>query len=221
MAAVRVQPGYGETLPALLRRTRGIPERRTLAAFGVLAALVVVALFALRDPLDGKTQRVHAAKPVFNTLYTAGLVQPVAPQGDEYQRYEARRGPLDIAVTVRPLALPAYKGDVSGVLPVTMERHIDTLQGDIPGFAVTDEGKARVNKAPGYQVGFTYGTPDRPSTGRDVLVLPPEEPGVREGVIITLRQSRGPARPGAKGKALVKAMKSAFRSFKFGADRDD
>jgi hypothetical protein len=218
---VRVQPGYGETLPALLRRTRGIPERRTLAAAGVVAVLLVVAFLLLRDPLDGKTQRVHASKPVFNTLYAKGLVKPVAPRDDEFQRYEAARGPLRLSVTIRPFELPAYEGDVSGVLPVYMERHMAGLKRSLPGFAVADEGKARVNKAPGYQVGFRFGSPDRPSTGRDVLVVPEEQPGVREGVIITLRQTRGRARPGPKGKALIKAMKSAFRSFKFGADRDD
>ena len=218
---MHVQPGYGETLPALLRRTRGIPERRTLAAAGALAALLVVAYLLIHDPLDGKTQRVHESKPVFNTLYAKGLVHPVTPKADEYQRYEARRGPLAIAVTIKPLQLPAYRGDVSGVLPVFMEHHIASLRRGLPGFAVTDEGKARVNKAPGYQVGFTYGTRDRPSTGRDVLVVPAERPGVREGVVITLRQTRGRTRPGAKGQALVKAMRSAFRSFKFGADRDD
>lgn len=218
---MRVQPGYGETLPALLRRTRGIPEQRTLAAAAALAVLLVVAYLLVHDPLDGKTQRVHDRPPVFNTLYAKGLVHPVAPKGDEYQRYEAHRGPLRLEVTIRPLILPAYKGDVSGLLPVFMERHMAGLKRALPGFTVTDEGKARVNTAPGYQVGFTYGGADRPSTGRDVLVVPPEEPGVRKGVIITLRQTRGRNRPGAKGQALVKAMRSAFRSFKFGSDRDD
>ena len=42
--------------------------------------------------------------------------------------------------------------------------------------------RARVNKAPGYQVGFSYGTVRRPSTGRDVLVVPEERPGVRDGL---------------------------------------
>jgi hypothetical protein len=42
---------------------------------------------------------------------------------------------------------------------------------------------------------------------------------VRQGVLITLRQTRGRHRLGAAGQALIGAMKSTFRSFKFGADR--
>ncbi|MEA2295364.1 MAG: hypothetical protein QOE86_3003 [Solirubrobacteraceae bacterium] len=216
---MRVQPGYGETLPALLRRTRGIPERRTVAAAAALAALLVLAYLLLRDPLQGKTELVHTAKPVFNTLYRKGLVHPVRPLGDEYQRYEVQRGKLRITVTVRPLELPPYKGDAAGLLPVYMEQHMTGLAHQLPGFAVLDEGKARVNKAPGYQVGFKYGTRAHPSTGRDVVVVPPAMPGVRQGVLITLRQTRGRHRLGAAGQALIGAMKSTFRSFKFGADR--
>jgi hypothetical protein len=213
--------GRAETLPAILERRRGIPQRHTLTAAAIVVALGVAAFLLLRDPLQGKAQRVHASAPVFNTLYNADLVHPVKPQGDEYQRYEAHHGKLDIAVTVRPLLLPPYKGDVAGLLPVFTERRIVDLARRYPGFKVLDEGKARVNKAPGYQVGFSYGSRARPGTGRDVFVIPFEKPGVRRGVIISLRQERGPHRPGAAGKALVTAMKSTFRSFKFGSDRND
>jgi hypothetical protein len=218
---MRVRPGFGETLPALLRRTRGIPERRTLIGAGVVAVALVIAFLVLYDPLDGRTQRVHDTRPVFNTLYLKGVVEPVAPKGDELQRYEAHHGRLDLSVTVRPLRLPAYQGDVAGLLPVFMERHMRGLAARLPGFQVTEEGKARLNKAPGYQVAFTYGTARRPSQGRDTIVVPDQQPGVRDGVVVSLRQARGPHPPDAAGKEVAAAMRSAFRSFKYGADRDD
>ena len=217
---IRVQPAYGETLPALLQRTRGIPERRTVLVAFALAALVVVAILVLRDPLQGKTQLVHRSAPVFNMLYPKGRVKVVAPQGAEYQRFEAARGDrVRLAVTVSPLRLPAYRGDVAGLLPVVMERHVAQLARSHPGFKLLDEGKARVNKAPGYQVGFAYGTKAHPSTGRDVMVVPVELPNVRQGVLISLRQTLGPHRAGPAAQALIGAMKSVFRSFKFGPDR--
>jgi hypothetical protein len=216
-----VRPGFGETLPALLRRRHGIPERTTLLAAGALALLLVVAFLLLRDPLQGRTQRVHRPAPVFNTLYKPGLVRPVAPRGDELQRYEAGRNRLQVRFTVRPLRLPAYRGDVAGLLPVYIDRHVRELAAALPGFEVTFEGKARVHGAPGYQVAFRYGTADRPTTGRDVIVVPPEEPGARDGALLAFRQTRGRARPGARGLELVAAMRSTFRSFMYGADRDD
>src|SRR4051794_20015288 len=77
---MQTKPAYGETLPALLQRRFGVPERRTLIGFGVLVVLLVVAVLVLRDPLGGRKQVVHEAKPVFNTLYREGLVTPAKPR---------------------------------------------------------------------------------------------------------------------------------------------
>ena len=216
-----VRPGYGETLPALLRRRHGIPERTTLLTAGALALVLVVGFLLLRDPLDGRTKRVHRPAPVFNTLYLKGVVRPVGPRGRELQRYEARHGAVRVALSARPLRLPAYSGDVAGLLPVSMDRHVAALAAALPGFQVTGEGKARVHGAPGYQVAFRFGTEDRPSTGRDVIVVPPDEPGVRDAIVLAFRQARGRQRPGAAGLKVIAAMRSTFRSFMYGADRDD
>jgi hypothetical protein len=214
---MQTKPGYGETLPTLLQRRFGIPERRTLIGFGVLVALIVVAVLLLRDPLGGRTQAVHEARPVFNTLYRAGLVTPAKPRPGELQRFTARQGPVRLTMTVRTLRLPAYRGDVAGLLPVYAERHIARLSSAIPGFAATSEGKARVQGAPGYEINYRTA---HGATGRDVIVVPPDEPGVRDGLLVSLRQT-GRTQGRAAAIKVVTAMRSTVRSLKFGADRDD
>jgi hypothetical protein len=218
---VLLQPEFGETLPALLRRRRGIPERRTWLAAAAVVVALLVAYGLLHDPLDGKTQVVHRGKPEFNVLYTPGAIRPVAPRRGELQRYVGRRGPLRVEVAVRPLRLPAYRGDIAGMLPVYSTTYAASLAARLPRFEVTGEGRARVQGAPGYEVAFRFGPPDDRTTGQDVLVVPPDEPGARDGAIISYRERRGGVQPGARTKAVLKAARSAFRSFKFGTDRDD
>lgn len=214
-----VRPGFGETLPELLVHRRGVPVRPTLTVAAALAVAIVVVALVLRDPLDGKRQVVYRGDPVFNVLYGPGIHR-AKPEPGELVRLQADRGAVHLAVTVRPLRLPAYGGDVSGVLPIVATRRTRGLARRTPGFDQIAEGKARVNKAPGYQVGFDYGDRRRRGYGLDVLVVPPEMPGVRDGLVIGLRQLRGPRRPPEAGRRLTAAMRSAFRSLKFGADRE-
>ncbi len=220
MSGTRLRPGAGETLPELLERTRGVPPRRTWLAALAVAALAVVAFLLLRDPLHGKRQLVHRGPPVFNVLYGPDI-RVASPQAGELVRLQAARGRVRVAVSVRRLRLPAYRGEVSGVLPIVATRHARELARTTPGFHQVAEGKARFNLAPGYQVAFTYGDRTRRGYGVDALVVPPEEPGVRDGLVISLRQLRGPTRPPEAGRRLTLAMRSVYRSVKFGADRDD
>jgi hypothetical protein len=215
-----VKPGLGETLPALLERRRGIAPRTTLLATAALVVAGIVVYLLVRDPLEGRTQIVHREAPVFNTLYEKGVVHPVEPREDELQRFEARRGDLRLAVTVRPLELPPYQGELTGTLPMYAERHIRDLQGLLPNFELTGEGKARVQRNPGYQVLFRYGDPERPASGTDVFVFPEDfEPEVRDGVIVTFRHEGGPRAKGEPGHREVRAMRSTFRSFAYGTGR--
>ena len=116
---MRLRPEFGETLPQLLRRRYGIPERRSWLGAGVVVVLLVVAFLLVHDPLDGKAQLVHRSAPVFNTLYTPGAVRPAKPRAGELQRYVGRRGPLRVEVAVRRLRLPPYQGDLAGALRCT------------------------------------------------------------------------------------------------------
>lgn len=210
----------GESLPALLERRWGIPRRTTLLATGALVvATVLVYLLFIRDPFYGRDQYVHRKPPVFNVLLTPGVVERVAPRPGEFVRLHARQGPVRASATVRPLRLPAYRGDVSGLLPVYTDGRTRRLARSVPNFEVTLDGKARVHAAPGYQVGFSYGSPAFPREGVDIIVIPPEMPRARDGVILSYRAVRPAGRLPPRQRRVIRAMRSAFRSFEFGPDR--
>lgn len=215
-----VDARFGESLPALIERRRGIAQRTTLAAVAaVLAAAVLVYWLVLRDPLDGKDQYVRTRAPVFNVLLTPGIVHRVRPRPGELLRLRARRGPVLATATVRRLRLPAYRGDVAGLLPVFTDAYTRRLAAATPGFHLLADGKARVHTAPGYQVGFGFTSQAGAGQGIDILTVPPELPGVRDGVILSYREIRPPGRIRPRLRAVLKAMRSAFRSFEFGPDR--
>ncbi len=56
--------------------------------------------------------------------------------------------------TVRPMTLPPYRGRSSGFLPLFATFHIDDLREREAGFRLVEEGKARINLVPGYEVVF-------------------------------------------------------------------
>jgi len=180
-------------------------------ALALAAAGVAVALGG------GKESFVHRGGPVFNGLYDAEAVDRLAPRPGELLRLRGRTRPgLRAEVSVRRLALPPYRGDVAGAFPLYADGHIRALRARFGGFDLLDEGKTRVSKAPGYQVGFRAGRPGARLEGRDLLAV--AESGQREGVIIALRQSR--SRPLVeRDRDDLKAVRSAFRSLAFGTGR--
>jgi hypothetical protein len=211
-----LRPGFGPSLPTLLRERLGIAPRTTLIVAAALALLAAVAAVGVVVASDER-QLVHEDDPVFNLLYDGGRLKEVEPRGDELVRLEGRAGRAWTAVTVRPLRLPPYRGDVAkGLLPVHAELHLQGLRERDPGLVVRDEGRSTVNDSPGYQLAYTTG--DRPRTlWREIFVVPDEE-APREGVVLAF-QTRRPAKLAAAGTELVEAAKSAFRSFRFGTDR--
>ena len=58
------------------------------------------------------------------------------------------------SIVVEPLELPAYKGDVGGILPIVAARELDALKQRFPDLEPVEEGKARINKAAGYSLSF-------------------------------------------------------------------
>ena len=211
-----VLPEYGPTGPELIRRRLGPRARRGLAAGVAVVALALAVLIATRSG-DGLTTLEHRSAPVFTLLHPAGQVRRVEPATGELVRLRSRRGPLEITVTVRRLALPPYSGSVSGFLPVYADRHVRELAAQVPGFTLLADGKARVNDAPGYQVRYRSGSAARPTTGIDILVVP--EDGRRDGVILRSLQTHPPRPLDEPERDLVKATRKAFRSFRFGLDR--
>jgi hypothetical protein len=211
-----VLPEYGPTGPELVRHRLGARARRALAAAAAVVVLALALLIATQSG-DGLTTLEHRSAPVFTLLHPAQQVRRVEPASGELVRLRSRRGPLEITVTMRRLALPAYSGSVSGFLPVYADRHARALAAEAPGFIARTDGKARVNDAPGYQLRYRTGSDARPTIGIDIFVVP--EDGRRDGVILRYRQTNPPRALEEPERDLVKATRKAFRSFRFGLDR--
>jgi hypothetical protein len=178
----------------------------------------VVAGIVVGTRIAAEQQLVHEGDPVFNLLYDDAVLREVEPQGAELVRLEGRRGRVFVAVAVRPLRLPPYRGDVAkGLLPVEAERYMTRLSERDPTFVLRDEGRSTVNDSPGYQFGYRTGTPGAYTFWREIFVVPDEE-APRLGVVLTFenRKPKGIEKP---ARRFIATAKSAFRSFRFGTDR--
>ncbi|MGZ8634693.1 MAG: hypothetical protein ACXWZZ_12695, partial [Solirubrobacteraceae bacterium] len=123
----RHRPTLRELVAPLPRRAR-----RALAA---LAALVVVAIVVLALGAEGRgPQFVHRVAPEFNFAY-GSVLKRERPQDGEYVRLVRRRGDVFVqSFAVEPLRLPAYDGDVGGILPIVADARIAELRRRHPGF---------------------------------------------------------------------------------------
>ena len=213
-----VRPEFGPTLPALLRERAGVPPRATIAGVVVLVVLAGIVAVLVRPGTPGDTQLVHEGEPVFNMLYTADQLDRAEPRAGELVRFEGERGDQRVEVTVRPLELPPFEGDVShALLPTFATRHEQRLSEEYDGFTLTEEGRARVGGSPGYEVSFQAGPESERTFGSDVMVVPGED-DASGAVLISFRRVAGSA-IGKDERELVNAARSTFRSFVYGRDR--
>jgi len=212
-----LRPGYGPALPSLLRDRFGIAPRTTLIAAAVVAVVAAGAiLLAVRAAAE--KQLVHEGEPVFNLLYDDDVLREADPRPGELVRLQGRRGRVSVAIAVRPLRVPPYRGDVAkGLLPLAAERHLIALRERDPTFVIRDEGRSTVNDSPGYQVAYRTGEPGSYTYWREIFVVPDEE-APRLGVVLSF-ENRRPNRISAAAAEFVATGKSAFRSFRFGTDR--
>jgi hypothetical protein len=212
-----VRPEFGPSLPALLRERFGVSERVTIA---LVVLLVVVAGFVavvVRPGDPGDTHYVYEGDPVFNVSYSSDALDRVEPRDDELLRLEGERGPQSVTITVRPLSLPAFDGDVSHAgLPVYASGHEERLRAATPGFEFVGEGRARVGGSPGYEIEFRSGPPDARTFGSDVMVVQGED-DADGAVLLSLRRTvTGPLSEDDRRFSTV--VRSAFRSFAYGRD---
>ncbi|HEV2061356.1 MAG TPA: hypothetical protein VGR12_00775 [Solirubrobacteraceae bacterium] len=213
----QLRPGFGPSLPALVHARFGIAPRTTvIALLALVLALGTAALAAwwlARDP-----QLVHRGDPVFNLVYDDDALRVAEPEGDQLVRLEGRRRRVSVSIDIRPLSLPAFDGDVAkGLLPVQAELYVQQLRERHPHFVLREEGRSTVNESPGYQVVYRTGPPGDRHHWREIFVVPDEE-APRSGVVIRFENDR-PARLRPREAKLVKAAKSAYRSFNFGTER--
>jgi hypothetical protein len=210
-----IRADVGPTLPALVRRRLGIPPAVTLAVAAVVAAAAIALIvWVLTRPPGTGMQVFHRGAPVFNLLHSPALHRAKAREG--------RRGKLSVEVVVRPLDLPPYRGDVThGLLPAYADGFIQTQRRELPGMVLTQEGRARVNNAVGYEIGFQSVIPDASRTvGRDVLLVPDDPKEAKGHVTLSLRQVKPGGAKLTKGERnLAYLSRKAYRSFRFGTER--
>jgi hypothetical protein len=205
-------------LPDLARARFGWRERATIVALVALVAVAAIALLVVRPQVDRYTHYVHHGAPAtFNLVYDHTRLHRVAPQSSELVRLEGRRGRTEVAIAVAPLRLPPAQGDVAhGLLPVFASHHVDALRARLDPFSLRQEGRARVNGAPGYEVRFTTGRDGRKTFGNDLMILPTEEESSGALLVTARRTITGSLKIGNRETSLFNAAAKAYRSFKYG-----
>jgi hypothetical protein len=214
-----VRPDAGPTLPELLRP---LPRVARAAVWGGLGALVLVAAWlGLGGAAPAEEHVVVRGERTFNLVH-GGSFTPAAAPGALLVLERAREDGLFLdGLTVRPLALPAYRGAASGTLPLVAGERLAALRRRLPRFSPGNpvEGRTRVNAAPGYQLTYAFRRGGRTIYARDVLLVP-EAPGERRGVLLELRTTSAAGTPNANRVGATGALRLPLRSFRFGTERD-
>jgi hypothetical protein len=211
-----LRPEFGPSLSELVSGRFSVSRRAV--AIGAVVALVVLAVVIKVVTDDGREQLTVHGNPDFNVVYDPGSLHRAAPHPGEVMRLEGHSSHVDVAVTARHANLPPYPGDViGGQLPLYTTQYTERLKKRLPDFVMGDEGKARLNQAPGYQIAYTSGAPGNRTFWREVYIMPAADQA-DQTVVLQMRQTFS-GRAGRRARALLKATKKAFRSFRFGTRR--
>jgi hypothetical protein len=213
-----VREEFGPTLPELVGRRLGVRPRivwLVLAAIGAVA-VVVVAWLALRPDPNESTVVVH--EPVTYNLIYPDALRKVAPRSGETLRLESRSG-LPQSFVVHTLRLAPYKGDVTAAMTILSSTLIPQMRAQYTDFVWRGDGRVNINKQPGYQIIFQARVDGRTTYGRRVLLVAKPDPPPREGVDLTILAARSPSVPNLDSVGATGALKTAYRSFRFGTDR--
>lgn len=221
MSSLPVKPELGPTLPTLAAPYwRRLPAAARVALIA-LAALVVLALAwrVLGPAGDSGETDVVVAEPVAFNLRFGGTLERVKATGEQSLALESRDdGEVTQAFAVEPLRLPAYRGLAAGALPVYAESVKRRIDGAYDDAVVVQEGRTRINEVPGYELIFAArNEQDRRVYGRWVMMLP-DEPGARDGVMLQLSARWGARVPNADALGDQGQLKLPLRSFRFGTE---
>jgi hypothetical protein len=188
MATVPLKPEYRPTLAELLLpRWRRVSRAARLLTVAGIAALAVVAAAVVLTFLPAHLS--YGGQVPFSFNYR-GLYRTAPGQG-ELVRIVRRTpgGALKDSFAVRSLQLPAYRGGLSGELPLFATGYIRRLSSMYTGFRLRGEGKAKVAAGlAAYNIFYTAVVNGSMMYGRDFLLLA-ERSGGRRGVDIAMLTS--------------------------------
>ncbi|MDA0183323.1 hypothetical protein OJ997_23640 [Solirubrobacter phytolaccae] len=200
-----------EHRPTLQEELKGLPSRSRWVAIAILALLVLAAaVLLLRGSTEDGTRTVVREPIAFNLRYPDSM-QRVE---DDTLFHLQREGKDDFIV--EPLELPAYEGDVGGVLPIEASREIDRLKERFPDLEPVEEGKVRINRVAGYSLAFRASR--KPRLYGRVVLLPEPVPGARTGVKLLLLATPGGGANKARDVGTTGELKTPYRSFRFGTE---
>jgi hypothetical protein len=197
-----VKAEFEPTLPQLLAPRIDSLPRIALRVAGVLVVLVVAAvvLIALRnrDPVYS-----HRGPPAtFSTSYSRAMtLEPTPPGALMLLEQRSKSGFLLAWFEITTLHLPAYNGEVSGLLPVVAINFRHRLMASDPTVIPQSEGRTRINFVPGYT--FTYQrTINRTVYWGRYVFITPHLTGDREGLLISMLTDIPPLTAAAKAAAV-------------------
>ena len=211
-----LRPEFGPTLPELLSRRLSVSRRAITVAAVVLLVLVVAAIkIALGI---GRATITVDGSPAFSVVYKTAQLHKAKLRPGEVLRLQGKRKHVSVLLTARRLVLPPFHGDVvGGQLPLYSTTYQDQLKAQLPQFALTDEGKSRINTAEGYELGYQSGPNGHRTYWREIFLLPDTTRG-DQIVVLRLGQTFS-GKTGPRDRALVAAAKQAYQSFRFGSRR--
>lgn len=215
-----VKPEFRPTLPDLVGpRWRRLSRTARIVVVGVLAAFAGAILGAIvvggheDDPL------VVRGPVAFNLIYDRRQLERTTPAPGDALLLRTKAGDPDPeSFAVRPITIPAYRGDASGALPIVAARLIDEMRAADSSFVLRSEGRARINRQPGYQIQWQAERGGRTTYGRRTLLFP-DEPGAREGADITILGARSGRLAKVDDVGSNGPTKLPYRSFRLGTER--
>jgi hypothetical protein len=214
-----------EHRPTLREELAPLPAPARWAVLGVLVLLiagVAIALLGGGTSADGRV--IVRERPIAFNLRVPPGMNELPPAAGEWVHLE-RKG--QDSIVVQPLDLPAYKGDVGGILPVVAARELDALEKRFPDLEPVEEGKARINKAAGYSLSFRVSRSPRqygrlvllPQPASEAVASPPGETvGARDGVKLLLLATPQGGAAKATDVGTRGQLKTPYRSFRFGTE---
>lgn len=217
-----VRPEFGPTLAELVGpRVRALPRPARVAVWAAVAvAVVALVLIAVRVRAGEQRAAAVVREPVaFNLVYPEGL-RRVAARPREALRLESIAGaPAPQSMSITPLRLAAYRGDVTATLMGRTPRLIDSMRATLPGFVWRGDGRVNINKQPGYEILFQFRRGSRTTYGRRILLVPDADTAPRKGLDVTMLAVRSAAVPRVDAVAADGQLRTALRSLRFGTER--